>query len=422
LFVRLVWLPDIKKHFLCVFFYKKLLISMRFLFFLKTKNDYPNHTFLHKKNNFFMKKIAFFSILLLALLGTLVSCAQSGPASLKGTLTGAANIQATLEMAHLDRTRTSLGKAACDADGAFIIAPADGWKEGLYVLTMGAKRVYLMMDGTESVVTLKGDLAGLDKMQFEIDGSTACNTYVGVMRDMIGSTERTTEVKRAFVAKGSTALMRAFLAIQIFGSQPVEFMADLKRAGEELNADMPGTKYATDYTAMLDGVQKQINQQTAAQSIQVGQPAPDISLPGPDGKTHTLSDLKGKVVLLDFWASWCGPCRKANPHVVDTYKKYKSKGFEVFSVSLDGLDPRTKVTNEEAEQRRQNGKTAWVAAIRQDGLIWDNHVSDLKHWGSEPAGVYGVTSIPRTFLIGRDGKIVAINPRDNLEAELLKVL
>ncbi|MFM8485865.1 MAG: TlpA disulfide reductase family protein, partial [Bacteroidota bacterium] len=106
------------------------------------------------------------------------------------------------------------------------------------------------------------------------------------------------------------------------------------------------------------------------------------------------------------WASWCGPCRRANPHVVEMYKKYKSKGFEVFSVSLD----------------RPDGKDKWIQAIQQDGLVWDNHVSDLKFWESAPAATYGVRSIPRTFLINREGKIVAVNPRDNLEAELTKNL
>ena len=111
-------------------------------------------------------------------------------------------------------------------------------------------------------------------------------------------------------------------------------------------------------------------------------------------------------LLVDFWASWCGPCRKANPHVVEMYNKYKSKGFDVFSVSLD----------------KQDGKQNWINAIKQDGLIWSNHVSDLQWWQSAPAGVYGVQSIPKTFLIGKDGKIVAVNPRNNLEEEILKAL
>jgi alkyl hydroperoxide reductase subunit AhpC len=92
--------------------------------------------------------------------------------------------------------------------------------------------------------------------------------------------------------------------------------------------------------------------------------------------------------------------------VVEIYKKYKSRGFDVFSVSLD----------------RQDGKDKWVQAIQQDGLEWDNHVSDLQFWNSAPAAVYGVRAIPKTFLVGRDGKIVAIDPRTNLEEAVLNAL
>jgi thiol-disulfide isomerase/thioredoxin len=121
----------------------------------------------------------------------------------------------------------------------------------------------------------------------------------------------------------------------------------------------------------------------------IGFPAPEIELPDPDGVMRKLSSLKGKVVLIDFWASWCGPCRKENPNVVAIYKEYHDKGFEVFSVSLD------------------KEKAGWLAAIAKDGLIWPNHVSDLKYWKSEGAATYGVTSIPYTVLVDRKGRIVA---------------
>jgi thiol-disulfide isomerase/thioredoxin len=121
----------------------------------------------------------------------------------------------------------------------------------------------------------------------------------------------------------------------------------------------------------------------------VGSLAPEIALKDPDGNIRKLSSLKGKVVLIDFWASWCGPCRKENPNVVGIYGKYHDKGFEVYSVSLD------------------KDRASWLAAIAKDNLSWPNHVSDLKYWKSEGAAMYGVTSIPATFLIDKKGRIVA---------------
>jgi thiol-disulfide isomerase/thioredoxin len=121
----------------------------------------------------------------------------------------------------------------------------------------------------------------------------------------------------------------------------------------------------------------------------IGFPAPDIALADPDGKIIKLSSLKGKVVLIDFWASWCGPCRKENPNVVAIYNKYKDKGFEVYSVSLD------------------KDRDSWLAAIAKDNLVWPSHVSDLKYWKSAGAAIYGVSSIPFTVLVDKKGKIVA---------------
>ncbi len=157
--------------------------------------------------------------------------------------------------------------------------------------------------------------------------------------------------------------------------------------------------------------------------VRIGEMAPDISLPGVNGEHRKLSDLRGNVVLLDFWASWCGPCRRENPNVVRVYDQYNPKGFTVFSVSLDGLDSRTRqrYPEDQLENQMRSQKQRWVNAIKKDNLKWDSHVSDLKKWESQAAATYGVTSIPRTFLVDREGKIAAINPRRNLE-EAVKTL
>jgi thiol-disulfide isomerase/thioredoxin len=120
----------------------------------------------------------------------------------------------------------------------------------------------------------------------------------------------------------------------------------------------------------------------------VGSEAPEINLDTPDGKKLALSSFKGKIVLIDFWASWCGPCRKEMPHVVNLYKKYKDKGFEIYGVSLD------------------QDRSRWIDAIAKDGITWPQ-VSDLKYWESEAAKLYAVTGIPYTVLLDKEGKILS---------------
>ena len=132
----------------------------------------------------------------------------------------------------------------------------------------------------------------------------------------------------------------------------------------------------------------------------IGQEAPEIVLPTPEGKELALSSFKGKIVLVDFWASWCGPCRKEMPVVVKAYNKYKSKGFEIYGVSLD------------------QDKDRWIEAIQKDGITWPQ-VSDLKYWQSEAAKLYAVEGIPYTVLLDKTGKIIAKNLRG---AELEKAI
>lgn len=167
----------------------------------------------------------------------------------------------------------------------------------------------------------------------------------------------------------------------------------IKSIIDKHQSQLASSEYTQEYAAKLESYSK----------LAVGSVAPEISLNDPNGKEIKLSSLRGKVVLLDFWASWCGPCRQENPNNVKLYKQYKDKGFEIYGVSLD------------------KNKEDWTKAIMEDQLTW-THVSDLKFWQSEAAAQYKIEAIPATYLLDKEGKILAKNLRgEQLTAYLNKL-
>jgi len=173
------------------------------------------------------------------------------------------------------------------------------------------------------------------------------------------------------------------------------------KARDGLKSTFGTTPYYKDLDKMVESYKAE---QSKGKMFEPGSEVPEITQNDPDGNPRSLSSLKGKVVLIDFWASWCKPCRRENPNVVRLYNKYNKKGFDVFSVSLDKT------------------KDKWIQAISADGLVWENHVSDLQFWNSAAAKLYNVSSIPFTVLIDEEGKVIGQKLRGAaLEAKLKEI-
>lgn len=170
--------------------------------------------------------------------------------------------------------------------------------------------------------------------------------------------------------------------------QEFQFIDSMARV---IDKEMPDYRIKEDFIEEVESLRK----------LAIGSMAPEIELPDPEGKMVKLSSLRGNYVLIDFWAAWCGPCRRENPNVVRMYEKYNDKGFEIFGVSLD----RT--------------REDWVEAIEKDGLNW-TQVSDLKYFNSEAAREYNINAIPATYLIDQEGKIIGKNLRGKALEDKLK--
>ena len=220
-------------------------------------------------------------------------------------------------------------------------------------------------------------------------------TASALMKEYNKFQEELNEQSKAFINANPDAFISSLL-LENFLMRNSITAEEAKKFYEKLDKSLLETKSGKNITKMME----------AMSAATVGSAAPEFSAPSPDGKTISLKESLGKVTLIDFWASWCGPCRKENPNVVAMYNELHDKGFNIIGVSLDN----------------PGGDQAWKDAIAKDGLTW-NQVSNLKGWKDPIAEQYNVKSIPATFLLDASGKIVAKDLRgDALKAKVKELL
>ncbi len=340
-----------------------------------------------------------------------------------------------LEQLNANEIITIVDSVHANADGHFELSGVAP-EPGLYRIHF-RQRKYILLAVDKGNMKITGDWNSLEK--YTVAGSPASvqlQGYLAVLRAHLNDFNMMSVVLDTLKAKGNDSMLsvaqKDFQDKGIQFTQYVERFADtttyepnaifavrmlspvtegtyLDAFTQGLGRRFPGarmTKDFTEYYVKVSTRQSGPSRKTVPGMVAAGggKDAPEVSLPDVNGKTISLSSFRGKYVLLDFWASWCGPCRAENPNVVAAYAKYKDKNFTIFSVSLD------------------NNKDAWQRAIRDDGLVW-THVSDLQGWHSMAVATYNIESIPSNFLIDTAGRIIGKNLRgEQLEEALKSVL
>lgn len=278
----------------------------------------------------------------------------------------------------------------------------------LWYLTLKNGKVYVPLFVENSVITVNILADSLDKTS--IIGSLTQGVYENYLKQMEPIEAEMSvvyqEYRNAREAGDEVAMARADSVYEtIEARQKGQILAFAKENNTSVVApyliyrntymfdlpEMEEAALAMDTLLNVSTYMQELTRQIIIlKAVQIGQPAPQFTQADTAGNPMTLSSLKGKVLLIDFWASWCGPCRAENPNVVAAYRKYHDKGFDILGVSLD----------------KERGK--WIEAIHADSLNW-NHVSDLRYWDNEASKLYGVRSIPSNVLIDKEGIIIARN-------------
>ncbi len=392
-----------------------------------------------------------FIIPIISLVFLIASCGNNGEESteklgghiITGEVTGADGQNAVLVVFEDQKERVL--DTVVVADGKFQFE-TDTRELREYILLVGENEmpVILFLDESSEDVTVKGALPGIgenytvsgsDESQYIKDYLVFLKPFFQVeqgiylelnqtipddtvtIKKLIGQLDSVSLIQRDYALKQIEAhpnsatnwiMLRELIpasGLIAFDESDLSYFTKVENGIRE---KYPYSEYPDMIQSDVEGIKAQIEEMKNPTKIAEGpsfEYAPEITLNDANGKELALSSLRGKTVLIDFWASWCGPCRKENPNVVRVYNEYKDKGFEIYSISLD------------------EDRDAWLEAIAADNLSWPNHVSDLNGWQNAAAVAYGVNAIPATFLIDGEGKVIGTNLRGpQLEQKLKEVL
>jgi len=334
---------------------------------------------------------------------------KKGPATITGKLENGAHVKIFFEHITAEGD-VPVDSTFADANGNFNLENKATALD-YYLLRTGNQNVaYLILNGGENI-SISGDAKNLEST-YNVEGSPDTKLLLELKRHEQHLSDSMNNLYSAIRAESpaekdiaGTALQRQYDSllrnyaitlirnnftsiVSLSASQYLDKQKDFDlfvQLNDSLKKELDDNKYLELFSKQVEDMKK----------LPMGNLAPEIKLKSPEGKEIALTSLKGKIVVIDFWASWCGPCRREMPEMVSLYRDFKNKGLEIYGVSLD------------------DNADAWKTAIAHDALTWI-HVSDLKKWESKAATDYGVEEIPHTILLDREGKIVerGLNPHE----------